>query len=137
LRNVKDPDTNKPIVKNIYTKEEVYGDNAVNDPLDLIFDLEEEYSAQELLQPPEGIKEIFQSSKKSLSTLSKPGFYDWMDDHRPNGILFMYGKNIVQNKQVNASIVDIVPTILAMMNVPLSPDFDGKVIKDAFKNHQK
>ena len=133
LKNVKDPDSNKPIVKNIYTKEEVYGDNAVNDPLDLIFDLEEEYSAQELLQPPEGIKEIFQSSKKSLSTLSKPGFYDWMGDHRQNGILFMYGKNIVQNKQVNASIVDIVPTILAMMNVPLSPDFDGKVIKDAFK----
>jgi len=56
-----------------------------------------------------------------------------MGDHRPNGILFMYGKNIVQNKQVNASIVDIVPTILAMMNVPLFTDFDGKVIKDAFK----
>jgi len=134
LTNVKDPETGKRIVKKIYTKEEIYGKNAVNDPLDIIFELEAEYSAQELLQPPEGLKEIFRSSKNKLSTLSEPGFYDWMGDHRPNGILFMYGKNIVQNKQVNASIVDIVPTILAMMNVPLSPDFDGKVLTEAFKH---
>ncbi len=134
LKDIKDPETGKKIVKNIYTKEEIYGDHAVNDPLDIIFDLEEEYGAQELLQPPEGIKEIFRSSKEKLSTITKPGFYDWMGDHRPNGILFMYGQNIVKNKKVNASIVDITPTILAMLNIPLSPDFDGKVLKDVFIN---
>ena len=134
LKNIKDPETGKKIVKNIYTKEQIYGEHAVNDPLDIIFDLEEEYGAQELLQPPEGINEIFRSSKQKLSTISKPGFYDWMGDHRPNGILFMYGDNIVKNKQVNASIIDITPTILAMLNVPLSPDFDGIVIKDVFIN---
>jgi len=94
--------------------------------------LEEEYSAQELLQPPEGIKEIFKSSKNKLSTLAEPGFYDWMGDHRPNGILFMYGDNIQKSKQVNASIVDVVPTILAMMDTPLLPSFDGTVLNDAF-----
>ncbi len=137
LKHVTDPETGKRIVKNIYTKEEIYGKNAVNDPLDVIFDLKEEYGAQELLQPPEGFKEIFQSSKQKLSTISPPGFYDWMGDHRPHGILFMHGKNIKENTQVNASIVDIVPTILAMMNVALSLDFDGNVIQDAFKKPLK
>lgn len=132
LKNIKDPETGKHIVKKIYTKEEIYGDNAVNDPLDIIFDLKEEYGAQELLQPPEGFKEIFRSSKQKLSTISSPGFYDWMGDHRPNGILFMYGKNIQKNKQVNASIVDIVPTVLSIMNIALPSDFDGEVIQDAF-----
>lgn len=133
LKNVKDPETGKHIVKKVYTKEEIYGQNAVNDPLDIIFDLKEEYGAQELLQPPEGLKEIFKSSKNKLSTISKPGFYDWMGDHRPYGILFMHGNNIQEHKQVNASIVDIVPTILAMMNTPLSPNFDGNVLTDVFK----
>lgn len=134
LKNITDPETGKRIVEKVYTKEEIYGENAVNDPLDIIFDLEEDYGAQELLQPPEGIKEFFRSSKNKLSTISAPGFYDWVGDHRPNGILFMHGKNIIKNKQVNASIVDIVPTVLALLNVPLSPDFDGTVLQEAFKN---
>jgi predicted AlkP superfamily phosphohydrolase/phosphomutase len=137
LKQVKDPETGKRIVKKIYTGEEIYGENAVNDPLDIIFDLEEEYGAQELLQPPEGLKELFTSSKHNLSTISTPGFYDWMGDHRPHGIFFISGNNIVKNKQVNASIVDIVPTILAMLDVSLSPNFDGRVLTEVFKTPPK
>jgi hypothetical protein len=67
-----------------------------------------------------------------LSIISKPGFYDWMGDHLPDGILFMMGKNIKENKKINASVLDIVPTILAMLNIPIPPHIDGKLIKDAF-----
>jgi len=132
LKNIKDPETGKTIVKNIYKWEEIYGKNAVNDPLDIIFDLEEEYGAQELLHPPEDQQYVFQSKNELMSILSKPGFYDWMGDHRPNGIFFMYGKNIKSNKKIDASIVDIVPTILSAMGVPIPNNIDGKVIVDAF-----
>ena len=132
LKNLKDPETGRMLIKNIYRWEEIYGENAVNDPLDIIFDLEEEYGAQELLQPPEGLKHILSSKKKSLSILSPPGFYDWMGDHRPNGILFMYGKNIKSNQHIDANVIDIVPTILATMNIPIQNNIDGRVIEEAF-----
>ncbi|MEA2056034.1 MAG: alkaline phosphatase family protein [Candidatus Thermoplasmatota archaeon] len=132
LRNLKDPETKKNIVKEIYRWEEIYGENAVNDPLDIVFDLEEEYGAQELLQPPEGLRHAFRSKNESMSILSPPGFYEWAGDHRPEGIFFMYGKNVKSNQKINASVVDIVPTILAAMNNPIPKHIDGRVIKEVF-----
>jgi predicted AlkP superfamily phosphohydrolase/phosphomutase len=132
LQSIKDPDSGEAIIKNIYDAKDIYGEHAANDPLDIIFDLKEEYSAQELLQPLEGIRSALSSRKKELSILSKPGFYDWIGDHRPNGIFFMYGKQHIANKRVDASIMDIVPTILALQNVPIPKNIDGNVITDAF-----
>ena len=132
LKNLKDPETGKNIVKNIYRWEEIYGKNAVNDPLDIIFDLNENYGAQELLKPPDNLKQALHSNKKSLPFLSKPGFYDWMGDHLPNGIIFMYGRNIKSNQQINASVIDIVPTVLAALNNPIPNYIDGKVLETVF-----
>ena len=132
LKNLHDPETGEKIIKNIYRWEEIYSENAVNDPLDIIFDLNEKYGAQELLKPPDNLKQAIRSNKKTLPFLSKPGFYDWMGDHLPNGILFMYGKNIKSNQQINASVVDIVPTVLAALNNPIPNYIDGKVLENAF-----
>lgn len=132
LRNIRDPETGEKIIQKIYTFEEIYGENAVNNPLDIIFDLKEEYGAQELIQPYIGFNSIFKRRKQNLPFVTAPGFYDWMGDHRPNGIIFMYGENIRQNYQISASVVDLVPTILSMMNIPISSNIDGKVIEDVF-----
>ena len=131
LSNLKDPETGEKIIKKIYKYEDIYGKKAVNDPLDIVFDLKEEYSTQELIQPST-INMVVKNNKKNLQIISKPGFYDWIGDHRPNGIVFMYGKNIKKNYRINASVIDIVPTILSVMDIPISKDIDGKVIQDAF-----
>jgi len=83
------------------------------------------------------IKYIFKNKSESLSIFSKPGFYDWIGDHRPTGIVFMYGKNIKINKKINANVIDIVPTILAAMNLPISDYIDGSVIEEVFVNKPK
>jgi predicted AlkP superfamily phosphohydrolase/phosphomutase len=136
LKSINDPSTGEPIVENIYKGEEIYGENAVNDPLDIVFDLKENYGAQELIQPTGGLRSFVQD-ETNLSEISEPGFYDWIGDHRPYGILFMYGKNIKPGKEVNANIVDIVPTILASLNQPIPDYIDGKVISDAFVKKPK
>jgi predicted AlkP superfamily phosphohydrolase/phosphomutase len=51
-KNIRDPETKETIVNNVYKWEEIYGENAVNDPLDIILEFKEGYSTQELLQPP-------------------------------------------------------------------------------------
>jgi len=133
LKKIKDPETGEQIVERIYTTEEIYGKEAVNDPLDIIFDLKDGYGAQELLQPPEGLKAALQSKKNKLSIISPPGFYDWMGDHKPHGILFMYGKDIISHKTLDASVLDIVPTVLAALKTPIPKHIDGKVLTDAFQ----
>ncbi|MEE8566044.1 MAG: hypothetical protein V3S79_06645, partial [Candidatus Thermoplasmatota archaeon] len=42
------------------------------------------------------------------------------------------GDNIKSNLKINASIIDIVPTILASMEIPILKNIDGNVIKDVF-----
>ena len=79
-----------------------------------------------------GFNSIFKINKQNLPIVTKPGFYDWIGDHRPDGVIFMYGENIRSNYRVNASVVDIVPTILSVMNIPISNDIDGRVIEEVF-----
>ena len=129
---LKDSKTGEKIIKTVHRWEDIYGKNAVNDPLDLILDLEPRYGVQEYLRSPEGLRHALQSKNKPLSYLSPPGFYDWMGDHAPEGIIFMYGKDLKANKRISASVMDIVPTALAVLNIPISDFIDGAVIEDAF-----
>ena len=49
--------------------------------------------------------------------------------HRINGIFIMKGKDIKENATIeNAEIIDIAPTILYLMGLPIPPDMDGKVL---------
>jgi predicted AlkP superfamily phosphohydrolase/phosphomutase len=131
---LKDPESGLNIVKKLYRWEEIYGENAVNSPLDLILDMEPGYGVQELLQVPEKAVISSQSSQDLLPVLSPPGFYDWVGDHAPEGTLFVYGKEIKTNHHVSASVTDIVPTVLAYLNVPISDQIDGVVLQDVFQS---
>ena len=58
------------------------------------------------------------------------GAADW---HRTFGILVMSGPGIRQGASIDvASVLDITPTILSVMGLPVAGDMEGKVIADAF-----
>ena len=132
FKDIKDPDTGKKIIKDIYCWEEIYGKSAVNAPLDVILDLERGYGVQELLKSPDELRHASRSKKETLSILAPPSTYDWLGDHSPNGILFMYGGNIKSNCKIDASVIDIVPTVLAAMNIPIPSNIDGRALEEAF-----
>lgn len=54
--------------------------------------------------------------------------------HARDGILVAHGKGIKQDCQTHADIVDIVPTVLASMGLPVPRHIDGKVLSDLFEN---
>lgn len=51
----------------------------------------------------------------------------------PPGIIIIKGKNILKNKKVeNASVLDIAPTILYILDIPIGRDMDGKLLTQVF-----
>lgn len=53
--------------------------------------------------------------------------------HRMNGIFIMKGDGVIKNTLIqNLQIIDIAPTLLYLLNLPVPADMDGKVMADAF-----
>jgi predicted AlkP superfamily phosphohydrolase/phosphomutase len=127
-----DPETGQRMIKKVHRWEEVYGQHAVNDPLDLVFEMNPGYSTHELLKPLGSSSPVSETGRKQLSFLETPGFYDWVGDHQPEGVVFIAGPGIRSQQRISASVMDIVPTVLAIMNLPLPGSLDGTVIKDVF-----
>ena len=45
----------------------------------------------------------------------------------------LYGKGIKHNYRIqNASIIDVAPTLLYLMGLPIADDMDGRLLKEAF-----
>lgn len=54
-------------------------------------------------------------------------------NHRLNGIFMAIGKGIKQGKTINARIIDLAPTILHILDIPIPKYMDGKVLKGIFE----
>jgi type IV pilus biogenesis/stability protein PilW len=66
------------------------------------------------------------TNRPSQSNLNLETAAGW---HELNGVFIASGGPILKNKVIeNASVLDITPTILALMNLPIADDMDGKVL---------
>lgn len=117
LKQLKDPETGKKVVKKVYKKEEIYSGENMDKIPDLLVETHDGYLSCENFSDM-----IFKSS--------------WMSgNHKRNGILFMCGADIKKGK-IKARVYDISPTILHIMGMPIPSDMDGKVLK-VFKKGSK
>jgi len=133
LYEMKDPDTGKTVVEKVYRKEELYHGDYLQRAPDLIV-VFKNYSYRAI--PAKNItpnRQVFEKScseqiRKSMRTLS---------DHRLEGIGIVKGQGIVAGQEIkNAKIVDLAPTILYMMGLPVPSDMDGQVLKTIFERQK-
>lgn len=131
LRKLKDPETGDSVVDRVYRREEVYHGECIDFAPDLLVI----WKGHRYTSWPgydDRNKNIFESSLKhsdysDWSSLQKGG------NHRPNGILLMSGDGIREGDKIQgARIIDLAPTILGLMGVPIPEDMDGKTLEDAF-----
>jgi|SRR3989344_2094221 len=107
-------DNGKRVVKEVYFAHELFkGDNLKNAP-DLFVVTEDGYILQE------GFNSKLIDSFKGNNHRS--------GEHRDNGILIVSGKNIKKNYHLEASILDVCPTILKILETQVPDDVDGKLI---------
>jgi predicted AlkP superfamily phosphohydrolase/phosphomutase len=117
---LRDPRTGEQLVEHVYRREEIYSGPYIARTPDLIIQ-------------PRGWEYMafghadFGSNKLVESIIGLSGH------HRPDGVLILAGAGVKPGTQLEgASILDLAPTILHAMNVPLSQDLDGRVLAEAF-----
>ena len=119
LDKLVDPDTGEKVVSKIFLRDELYRGPYVEYAPDVIFELKGmSYLSQENI----GRRKLFESS----------GFES--GSHRREGIFIMKGPHFRKRlKLQDASILDLTPTMLYCLGLPVDSDMDGKVLTGCFE----
>jgi len=122
LQEYRDPTTGEKVIESVGKKEELFSGPYMESAPDLIpFSRDLEYVSF-------GTSD-FGSNKISTPIFGLSGY------HRMEGILVAAGPDLKSGVIIHdASILDIAPTILYAMGLPVPSDMDGKVLLDAFRS---
>jgi len=120
-----DPKSGRKVFDRIFKKEEIYSGPYIDEAPDLAFVAEGPYLiSRGLLIPRQMVRfarnltpEILQSAK-----------------HEIEGTLLVIGGDVRKNTNIrNASIMDLAPTILYVLGVPIPSDMDGRPLMQLFE----
>ncbi len=130
LYDVKDPETGGQMITRIYRKDEVYSGPHLGAAPDLLIDewLDLAFHPGATAGTHSGMP-IVTSEKPTGSSVGKK-----TGSHRYNGILLLKGEPFKRDYRLaGAQIIDLAPTILHLMGLPVQDDMDGRVLTEALK----
>jgi predicted AlkP superfamily phosphohydrolase/phosphomutase len=119
LLNFKDPTTGEQIVTRVSPREEAFPGPAMEQAPDLTLTLSDHSFVSVINEKP--------------IVLHRP---EINGTHRPEGILIIGGPGVIAGENPEPySILDIAPTILSCLGLPIPPELEGKVMVEAFAEH--
>jgi predicted AlkP superfamily phosphohydrolase/phosphomutase len=127
LLGMPDPDDGRPIVDKALRRAEVYSGPYLADAPDLFV----------IMRGLSYItRESYEWSESGKYVLSPPTLE--CADHRPEGVLIMSGPGVAEGRAMlsGARIIDVTPTILHLLGLPVPSDMDGQVLTDLFVDGQ-
>ena len=121
LRAMRHPNTGQPLIEKIHRKAEIYWGAHFDEAPDLTF------FPKDLRYCAYGDVNFASKSWFAPPHDGRSGF------HRMNGIVAMRGPGVRQGGTLGAaSIVDLAPTVLAGLGLPIPSYMDGRVLQEAF-----
>jgi predicted AlkP superfamily phosphohydrolase/phosphomutase len=121
MKELCDPETGQPVVGHVHPREEVFEGEFAQAAPDLI------------VVPAPGYEftaSVFQDTEAVIRH-NRVG-RDHVGSHTMDGILVASGAMVRPGPIVGARLVDLFPTILAWLGVPIPSITDGRVLKEAF-----
>lgn len=117
LLSYKDPRTNTPVVSKIVTREEAFPGNAMAQAPDLTLTLRDG-----------GFISILKGDDVLKPRPEVGG------THRPEGVFLAGGRHIRKGLTLNSrSVLDVTPTLLYAMGLPIPEDLEGEVVTEVFE----
>ena len=121
VRTLRDPRTGEPIVIEAYRREDIYSGERIELAPDIIL------VTQDCYKGGTSIDELV--SEVPLDVLQKLSGV-----HRMDGIILAQGPHIRQSHILErAGIIDVAPTIMYALGMPIPSDMDGKPLTDLFE----
>lgn len=116
-----DPETGQPVVDQVWHRDELYhGPYAERAP-----DFQILWKDDLVFSGYTGHADVVRRSVTEVEEF-------WTGDHRMDGVCILYGRNVAEGARLqDASIYDVVPTILYLMDEPLPCYLDGRVLSEA------
>jgi predicted AlkP superfamily phosphohydrolase/phosphomutase len=121
MKELCDPETGQPVVGHVHPREEVFEGEFAQAAPDLI------------VVPAPGYEftaSVFQDTEAVIRH-NRVG-RDHVGSHTMDGILVASGAMVRPGPMAGARLVDLFPTILAWLGVPIPSITDGRVLKEAF-----
>ncbi|HSJ58067.1 MAG TPA: alkaline phosphatase family protein, partial [Anaerolineae bacterium] len=120
LGALRDPETGERVVRAAYRREEIYDGPFLDQLPDVVFDL--------------GDSPYLASDALAAADVIAPLPPDYLQGrHRPTGILVAAGQSVRRGFEVGgARIVDVMPTVLYSLGLPVPRDVDGRVLEEIF-----
>lgn len=120
LLEIKDPTSGRPVISRVWFAEEIYHGKCLQWAPDIVF------------EPSSDPCYTFAIGQLSSPCLKRK-IVDYTGNHRTEGIFLAYGPDVKPNANgPGVQIVDLCPTILYQLGLPVPDDIDGRIIKEAF-----
>lgn len=126
LKAIRDPETNAPVIKEIYRKEDIYSGEYMDRMPDIVIESTSGYTFTGAHIPNQGLYH-----KVCLES----DFH--MGKHHKDGIIIASGKHIQTQQSIFAQLIDITPTLLYYLQLPINSHIDGRVIMELFTDEFK
>lgn len=124
LKEIRDNENGAKVISKVYKREELYKGNYLDFIPDIIFMTDSRYRGGMRMDKNNIFEYIPEESKYPNSGV-----------HDMDGILILSGPKIKKNhKNPSVNIIDIFPTILYDLEIPIPSYVDGNVIRDAFRD---
>jgi len=121
LEALTDPRTGRRIPGQVHRREEIYHGHRLDEAPDLVF------MPDDLRVNSFGMYQF--PSKSWLEPV-----FDRSGGHRMDGIFMLHGPGVRPGVEIaDVDMMDLTPTVLAAMGVPIPDDMDGKVLTKAFR----
>jgi predicted AlkP superfamily phosphohydrolase/phosphomutase len=130
LAELKDPRTGKPVINRVYRRNEIFHGPFAHEGADLVLDW---WSEDSLFSTQPSFPEDTNKPALIIREHRPSETSEWGGTHRLYGIVIAGGPAFKSGAEIaNARLIDIAPTLLHLLNVPVPEDMDGKVLTGIF-----